>query len=95
MVVEVKAKLVTVRVYEKKDGSKGLTDIGLLTDETNDYQLSGKVVKPYISGDTYTGPFDFSDFRRFEPVIVKLDISTFNGQESYKLLNLIKVENKK
>ncbi len=96
MLVRVKAKIITCRVYEKKDNSgKGITDLSLLVDETLDYALSGKIIKPYMSCDSYRGIYDFSGINRFDEVEVELDMGVFDGKESYKLFDLQRLDKKK
>lgn len=102
MVVNVKAKIVTCRVYDKKDketkeptGEKGIS-LTLLVDESSDYALSGKVISPFVDPASYRGIYDFSLCSRLEPVIVEMDMGVgSNGKEFYKLFDLYRVEKKK
>ncbi len=102
MIVNVKAKIVTCRVYDKKDkqtkeptGEKGIS-ITLLVDEDKEYALSGKVISPYVEPSTYRGIYDFSLCGRLEPVVVEMDMSVgANGKEFYKLFDLERIEKKK
>lgn len=101
MKIKLFGNLVTVTVFDKKDketkevtGEKGLKNISLLVDKTQDYALSGEVIHPYLVPE-YIGPFDFSDFERLQPVEVEVDMSVYDGKTSYKLLSLTKIQNKK
>ena len=102
MVVKVNARIVTCRVYDKKDkttkeptGEKGIA-ITLLVDESKDYALSGEVINPYVEPATYRGIYDFSLCERLEPVVIEMDMSVgANGRKFYKLFDLERIENKK
>lgn len=78
MRAQLRAKIVTGIVYDKKDkktgektGEKGMI-LNLIIDSNNDYQLSGKIVSPFLSQD-YQGTYDLSQFRRCEDVLVDID----------------------
>lgn len=104
MIVNVTGKLITLRVYRKKDketkletDEKSVTDVAVLVSETNDYALSGEVIKPYISKNfEYVGPFDFSSYKRYELISLTVDVGVnFDGKQVYSLINIQKLENKK
>ena len=102
MVVKVNARIVTCRVYDKKDkvtkeptGEKGIA-ITLLVDESKDYALSGNVINPFVDPATYRGIYDFSLCGRLEPVVVEMDMTVgTNGKQFYKLFDLERIEKKK
>lgn len=78
MRTQIKAKIVTGFVYEKKDkktgektGEKGMI-LNLIIDSNKDYALSGKIISPFLSED-YQGPYDLSQFQRCEDVLVDMD----------------------
>lgn len=78
MRTQVKAKIVTGFVYEKKDkttgektGEKGMK-LFLIIDSNTDYALSGKIIEPVLTK-TYQGTFDLSQFQRCEDVLVDID----------------------
>lgn len=78
MRTQIKAKIVTGFVYEKKDkttgektGEKGMI-LNLIIDSNKDYALSGKIIEPVLTK-TYQGTFDLSQFQRCEDVLVDMD----------------------
>lgn len=101
MKVKIEANIITCRVYDKKDnnknltGEKGLTNISFLTDSDDSSPLSGTTITATVKNDEYSGPFDFSDFKRLQPVEIVLNSSVYDGKERYQLLSLKKIDNKK
>lgn len=100
MIVKVNAKIVTCRVYDKKDketkeptGEKGIS-INLLVDEDKENALSGKVIAPFVDPTTYRGIYDFSLCKRLEPVVIEMDMTVgSNGKEFFKLFDLVRAKN--
>lgn len=99
MRLEMKAKIVTGSVYEKKDKTTGekTGELGMmlnfLVDEKKDLPLSGNLIPGdnslFVSKD-YQGTYDLSEFKRLDNVLIDIEVPV-GKKGSYILYNLKKI----
>lgn len=94
MKVNYEAILLKVGGYNKKNEKTGIRDgdfvntFSLLIDAQEDNVTSGKVIETY-AGDSYIGPKDFSNFKRFEKI--NMTVETELGSQFFKLIDIKKL----